>query len=82
MEEEAPCGPHNMAHRIEMLGTGNAFLPHGRHHSFALFDGHNIIDAPRPWLGFAAQGTMLLACGRCSSPMFTGTMSLDSLSPA
>ena len=35
-----------MAHRIEMLGTGNAFLPHGRHHSFALFDGHHIIDAP------------------------------------
>ena len=35
-----------MVHRIEMLGTGNAFLPHGRHHSFALFGRHHIIDAP------------------------------------
>ncbi len=35
-----------MAHRIEMLGTGNAFLPHGRHHSFALLDGIHLIDAP------------------------------------
>ena len=35
-----------MTHRIEMLGTGNAFLPHGRHHSLALFDGVHLIDAP------------------------------------
>ena len=35
-----------MAHRIHMLGTGNAFLPHGRHHSFAMFDRRHIIDAP------------------------------------
>jgi len=35
-----------MAHRIEMLGTGNAFLPNGRQHSFAIFDGCHIIDAP------------------------------------
>ena len=35
-----------MAPRIDMLGTGNAFLPHGRHHSFAMFDERHIIDAP------------------------------------
>lgn len=35
-----------MDHRIVMLGTGNAFLPHGRHHSFAMFDRQHIIDAP------------------------------------
>ena len=35
-----------MAPRIDMLGTGNAFLPHGRHHSFAMIDGCHIIDAP------------------------------------
>ena len=29
-----------------MLGTGNAFLPHQRHHSFLIFDGKHIIDAP------------------------------------
>tara|TARA_B100001113_G_scaffold248285_1_gene204420 strand:- start:289 stop:1074 length:786 start_codon:yes stop_codon:yes gene_type:complete len=35
-----------MAHEISMLGTGNAFLPNGRHHSFAIFDRKHIIDAP------------------------------------
>lgn len=35
-----------MAHEIMMLGTGNAFLPNGRHHSFAIIDGQHIIDAP------------------------------------
>ena len=35
-----------MAHEIVMLGTGNAFLPNGRHHSFAVFDRKHIIDAP------------------------------------
>ena len=35
-----------MPHRVDMLGTGNAFLPHGRHHSFAMIDGKHIIDAP------------------------------------
>ena len=35
-----------MAPRIDMLGTGNAFLPHGRHHSFAMVDQQHIIDAP------------------------------------
>ena len=35
-----------MAHEIVMLGTGNAFLPNGRHHSFAIFDQRHIIDAP------------------------------------
>ena len=35
-----------MAHQIVMLGTGNAFLPNGRHHSFAIFDKRHIIDAP------------------------------------
>ena len=29
-----------------MLGTGNAFLPHQRYHSFLIFDGKHIIDAP------------------------------------
>ena len=35
-----------MAHEVRMLGTGNAFLPHERHHSFLIFDGKHIIDAP------------------------------------
>ena len=35
-----------MPHTITMLGTGNAFLPHGRMHSLALFDGVHLIDAP------------------------------------
>ncbi len=35
-----------MTHAIRMLGTGNAFLPHQRHHSFLIFDGKHIIDAP------------------------------------
>ncbi len=35
-----------MAHEIIMLGTGNAFLPNGRHHSFVIFDKKHIIDAP------------------------------------
>ena len=35
-----------MAHRIDMLGTGNAFLPHGRHHSFAMLDQLHLVDAP------------------------------------
>ncbi|RJV00329.1 MAG: MBL fold metallo-hydrolase [Candidatus Poseidoniales archaeon] len=47
-----------MAHRVDMLGTGNAFLPHGRHHSFALFDGAHIIDAPPTALaGLRRNGT-------------------------
>ena len=29
-----------------MLGTGNAFMPYGRYHSFALIDGKHIIDCP------------------------------------
>ncbi len=29
-----------------MLGTGNAFLPYGRYHSFAMIDGKHIIDCP------------------------------------
>jgi len=35
-----------MPHTINMLGTGNAFLPHGRMHSLALIDGVHLIDAP------------------------------------
>ncbi len=35
-----------MAREITMLGTGNAFLPNGRHHAFAIIDGQHIIDAP------------------------------------
>jgi len=35
-----------MPHTIKMLGTGNAFLPHGRMHSLALIDGVHLIDAP------------------------------------
>ena len=38
--------PATMAHEIIMLGTGNAFLPNGRSHSFAIFDNKHIIDAP------------------------------------
>ena len=35
-----------MTHEVRMLGTGNAFLPHLRYHSFLVFDGKHIIDAP------------------------------------
>ena len=35
-----------MSHEILMLGTGNAFLPNGRHHSLALFDRKHLIDTP------------------------------------
>lgn len=35
-----------MAHSIRMLGTGNAFLPHGRLHSLAIVDDVHLIDAP------------------------------------
>mgnify|MGYP001245046173 FL=1 len=35
-----------MSHEVRMLGTGNAFLPHLRYHSFLIFDGKHIIDAP------------------------------------
>ena len=35
-----------MTHEVRMLGTGNAFLPHERHHSFLIFDKKHIIDAP------------------------------------
>ena len=34
-----------MAPKVEMLGTGNAFLPRGRLHSMALVDGVHLIDA-------------------------------------
>ena len=35
-----------MAHEVVMLGTGNAFLPYGRYHSFAMIDKKHIIDCP------------------------------------
>lgn len=35
-----------MAHSVMFLGTGNAFLPHGRNHSLAILDGKHLIDAP------------------------------------
>ena len=35
-----------MAKEVEMLGTGNAFMPYGRYHSFALLDRKHIIDCP------------------------------------
>ena len=31
---------------VELLGSGNAFLPSGRHHSFLCIDRHIIVDAP------------------------------------
>ena len=34
-----------MAPRVDLLGTGNAFLPRGRLHSMALLDGQHLIDA-------------------------------------
>ena len=33
-----------MAQEVRMLGTGNAFMPYGRYHSFAMIDGKHIID--------------------------------------
>jgi ribonuclease BN (tRNA processing enzyme) len=35
-----------MAHKVKMLGTGNAFLPNGRLHSLVLIDGIHLVDAP------------------------------------
>jgi len=32
--------------RVDFLGTGNAFSPHGRMHALALIDGNVLIDAP------------------------------------
>ena len=46
MKQKPRMCAHYMAHEIVMLGTGNAFLPNGRHHSFAIFDKKHIIDAP------------------------------------
>lgn len=44
-----PCGLGvlgvHMDPRVELLGTGNAFLPRGRLHSMALLDGQHLIDA-------------------------------------
>jgi ribonuclease BN (tRNA processing enzyme) len=34
-----------VAPRLDLLGTGNAFLPRGRFHSMALVDGMHLIDA-------------------------------------
>ena len=36
----------DMAHKVKMLGTGNAFLPNGRLHSHVLIDDKHLIDAP------------------------------------
>ena len=44
-QEQAPI-PTTMAQEVVMLGTGNAFLPYGRYHSFAMIDGKHIIDCP------------------------------------
>ena len=35
-----------MAHKVKMLGTGNAFLPNGRLHSLVLIDDKHMVDAP------------------------------------
>lgn len=35
-----------MAQEVQMLGTGNAFLPYGRFHSFAMIDGKHVVDCP------------------------------------
>ncbi|MCH1588381.1 MAG: MBL fold metallo-hydrolase [Flavobacteriales bacterium] len=43
-----------MAHTVRMLGTGNAFLPHGRLHSLAIVDDVHLIDAP-PTVLFALR---------------------------
>mgnify|MGYP001190802226 CR=1 FL=1 len=32
--------------KIDFLGTGNAFLPHGRLHSLVLIDSHILVDTP------------------------------------
>ena len=69
-----------MVHRIEMLGTGNAFLPHGRHHSFALFGQHHIIDAPTALAAFAERALMSPLFKRCSLHTSTEIMSSDSRS--
>jgi ribonuclease BN (tRNA processing enzyme) len=35
-----------MAHKVRMLGTGNAFLPNGRLHSLVMIDDKHLVDAP------------------------------------
>ena len=37
---------HSAMVEVELLGSGNAFLPSGRHHSFLIIDKHIIIDCP------------------------------------
>ncbi|MCS5531428.1 MAG: MBL fold metallo-hydrolase [Candidatus Poseidoniales archaeon] len=32
--------------RVQFLGTGNAFSPHGRMHALILIDGHTLVDTP------------------------------------
>ena len=32
--------------RVQFLGTGNAFSPHGRMHALVLIDGNILVDAP------------------------------------
>jgi len=35
-----------MAQEVLMLGTGNAFLPYGRYHSFVMINGKHVVDCP------------------------------------
>jgi ribonuclease BN (tRNA processing enzyme) len=49
-----------MAQEVVMLGTGNAFMPYGRYHSFAMIDGKHVIDCPPTALAsFRRAGVVL-----------------------
>ena len=42
--------------KIDFLGTGNAFLPHGRFHSLVLIDDHILVDTPLTVLASLRRG--------------------------
>lgn len=44
--------------KVQVLGTGNAFLPQGRLHSLTLIDGQHLIDAPPTVLASLRQANI------------------------
>jgi ribonuclease BN (tRNA processing enzyme) len=47
-----------VSQKIQVLGTGNAFLPQGRLHSLTLIDGQHLIDAPPTVLASLRQANV------------------------
>ncbi|GIR08042.1 MAG: hypothetical protein CM15mP18_3710 [Methanobacteriota archaeon] len=72
-----PCGlgvlGGHMDPRVELLGTGNAFLPRGRLHSMALLDGQHLIDASPTALVALRRGAVRLQSPAPPRPHLHGT---------